>query len=69
MLLSSLALCGLFFLAGFYSKDCLIERYLRGSSSVFTLSLVGTIVGLSSAYSLRVLRRGVGASCNLVRGL
>lgn len=68
ILLSRIALCGLFFLAGFYSKDLLVEKYLRSGSSFFTLVLVRVIVGISSAYSLRVIARGVGVSCNLLRG-
>nr|VFU96076.1 NADH dehydrogenase subunit 5 [Proasellus coiffaiti] len=52
--LANLALCGFPFLAGFYSKDLLIEVILMGDLSVATLSLISLIVGLSSAYSVRL---------------
>nr|VFU78689.1 NADH dehydrogenase subunit 5 [Proasellus jaloniacus] len=52
--LSNLALCGFPFLAGFYSKDLLVEVVLMGDMNIMTLCLVSLMVGLSSAYSLRL---------------
>nr|UGW52805.1 NADH dehydrogenase subunit 5 [Isocladus armatus] len=54
MNLSNLALCGFPFLAGFYSKDLLVEKSLmmdQGSVSLLFLSLS---VGLSASYSIRL---------------
>ena len=51
--LSNLALCGFPFLAGFYSKDLLVETILIGSMRTITLPLIGLRVGLSAAYSAR----------------
>nr|VFU78613.1 NADH dehydrogenase subunit 5 [Proasellus escolai] len=52
--LSNLALCGFPFLAGFYSKDMLVEVILMDDLNSMTLCLVAAMVGLSSAYSLRL---------------
>nr|VFU78834.1 NADH dehydrogenase subunit 5 [Proasellus solanasi] len=52
--LSNLALCGFPFLAGFYSKDLLVEVILMNDLNIMTLCLMTMMVGLSSAYSLRL---------------
>nr|VFU78795.1 NADH dehydrogenase subunit 5 [Proasellus assaforensis] len=52
--LANLALCGFPFLAGFYSKDMLVEVTLMNDINVLTLSLLCAMVGLSSAYSVRL---------------
>nr|VFU78600.1 NADH dehydrogenase subunit 5 [Proasellus margalefi] len=52
--LANLALCGFPFLAGFYSKDMLMEVLLMGDVNIITLPLMGLMVGLSSAYSVRL---------------
>nr|VFU78647.1 NADH dehydrogenase subunit 5 [Proasellus beticus] len=52
--LSNLALCGFPFLAGFYSKDLLVEMVLMGDMNLMVLCLMSLMVGLSSAYSLRL---------------
>nr|ADA69775.1 NADH dehydrogenase subunit 5 [Glyptonotus cf. antarcticus FK-2009] len=54
MNLSNLALCGFPFMAGFYSKDLLIEEGLMGGYSLMTIILAGLSVGLSAAYSIRL---------------
>nr|YP_010148839.1 NADH dehydrogenase subunit 5 [Unio elongatulus]QQV69743.1 NADH dehydrogenase subunit 5 [Unio elongatulus] len=59
LVLSSVALCGMPFLSGFYSKDLILEGVFssfNGSLEVFIM-LVGA--GLSLVYSLRILLIGV----------
>lgn len=55
MVLSSYALCGVPFLAGFYSKDLIIESSLMGDIFFFNYCLFILIVGLSARYSFRIL--------------
>nr|VFU78686.1 NADH dehydrogenase subunit 5 [Proasellus aragonensis] len=52
--LANLALCGVPFLAGFYSKDMLMEAMLMNDINIMALSLVCLMVGLSSTYSIRL---------------
>nr|VFU78873.1 NADH dehydrogenase subunit 5 [Proasellus spelaeus] len=52
--LANLALCGFPFLAGFYSKDMLMEVFLMNDINIMTMSLVCLAVGLSSVYSVRL---------------
>nr|WFF50433.1 NADH dehydrogenase subunit 5 [Unio pictorum] len=59
LVLSSVALCGMPFLSGFYSKDLILEGVFssfNGSLEVFVM-LAGA--GLSLVYSLRILLIGV----------
>uniref|UniRef100_UPI0030FEDA85 NADH dehydrogenase subunit 5 n=1 Tax=Unio sesirmensis TaxID=2855868 RepID=UPI0030FEDA85 len=59
LMLSSIALCGMPFLSGFYSKDLILEGVFssfNGSLEVIVM-LVGA--GLSLVYSLRILLIGV----------
>nr|VFU78840.1 NADH dehydrogenase subunit 5 [Proasellus racovitzai] len=53
--LSNLALCGFPFLAGFYSKDLLVEVILMSDTSLLSLCLMSLMVGLSPAYSVRLV--------------
>nr|VFU78699.1 NADH dehydrogenase subunit 5 [Proasellus hercegovinensis] len=52
--LANFALCGFPFMAGFYSKDLLVESVLSGDANIFNISLMCLMVGLSSAYSVRL---------------
>nr|VFU78701.1 NADH dehydrogenase subunit 5 [Proasellus cantabricus] len=52
--LSNMALCGFPFLAGFYSKDLLMEAILMTDVNIMTMLMMCTMVGLSSAYSIRL---------------
>lgn len=55
--LSNLALCGFPFIAGFYSKDLLVERGLIIDLRFLSLGFAGLSVGLSAAYSIRLTYR------------
>lgn len=57
--LSNLSLCGAPFLAGFFSKDAIIESLLSSALSPFLLLLVFLMVALSSLYSTRLLLRRI----------
>lgn len=62
MLLAGLALRGLPFLGGFYSKDLIVEGFLGGELNVFIVGVIG--VGLCSTlvYRIRLYFRGVFGS-------
>nr|ASY97532.1 NAHD dehydrogenase subunit 5 [Scolopendra dehaani] len=53
-LVSNFALFGFPFLAGFYSKDIIIEMYLVGNVNIFILFIFGFSIGLTSCYCLRL---------------
>nr|YP_009521274.1 NADH dehydrogenase subunit 5 [Perumytilus purpuratus]AXP84510.1 NADH dehydrogenase subunit 5 [Perumytilus purpuratus] len=55
MALSSLSLCGLPFLSGFYSKDLLVELSLTCALDMWSYVLMLFGVGLTSFYSLRFI--------------
>nr|YP_010586206.1 NADH dehydrogenase subunit 5 [Goera horni]UZZ43968.1 NADH dehydrogenase subunit 5 [Goera horni] len=52
--ISNLALCGLPFLAGFYSKDLILEMTLLNNVNFLTLFLCYFSTGLTVSYSLRL---------------
>ena len=51
--ISNIALCGMPFLAGFYSKDLIIERLITGSSNLIIVILGRLGVILTVLYSMR----------------
>ncbi len=51
--LANLALCGFPFIAGFYSKDLIIESAINIQNNLFLVSLSLFRIGLTSFYSLR----------------
>nr|YP_009339300.1 NADH dehydrogenase subunit 5 [Gmelinoides fasciatus]APL97190.1 NADH dehydrogenase subunit 5 [Gmelinoides fasciatus] len=53
---SNLALCGFPFLAGFYSKDMMLESMLSMNLNWLTMGLMVMGVGLTVGYSFRILR-------------
>nr|YP_009475566.1 NADH dehydrogenase subunit 5 [Alasmidonta heterodon]AVK79269.1 NADH dehydrogenase subunit 5 [Alasmidonta heterodon] len=59
LVLSSVALCGMPFLSGFYSKDLILESAFGGFSGSLEILVMLTGAGLSLVYSLRILLVGV----------
>nr|YP_010708603.1 NADH dehydrogenase subunit 5 [Silvatares holzenthali]WCR50263.1 NADH dehydrogenase subunit 5 [Silvatares holzenthali] len=53
--ISNLALCGVPFLAGFYSKDLILENVLISQVSILSLFMCYFATGLTVSYSFRVL--------------
>nr|YP_009645802.1 NADH dehydrogenase subunit 5 [Acuticosta chinensis]QBS54527.1 NADH dehydrogenase subunit 5 [Acuticosta chinensis] len=59
LVLSSVALCGMPFLSGFYSKDLILEGTFSGFSGVLEVFVMLMGAGLSLVYSLRIVLMGV----------
>jgi len=53
ILVANSALCGIPFIAGFYSKDLIIEAFLSGGSSFVMALLAFIAVGFTSFYTIR----------------
>lgn len=53
IILANLALCGFPFLAGFYSKDIIIESILTSRFNIIILLITLTSLGLTAFYSIR----------------
>nr|YP_010872782.1 NADH dehydrogenase subunit 5 [Laemobothrion maximum]WGU50346.1 NADH dehydrogenase subunit 5 [Laemobothrion maximum] len=49
------SLCGMFFLAGFYSKDMIIEKFITKETSFMFLMMIYTSILLTMIYSFRLL--------------
>nr|YP_009175372.1 NADH dehydrogenase subunit 5 [Neuronema laminatum]AKZ17620.1 NADH dehydrogenase subunit 5 [Neuronema laminatum] len=54
MNIANLALCGMPFLAGFYSKDLILESLMMSSINIFIFYLYFLSIGLTVMYSLRL---------------
>lgn len=67
---TNLALCGFPFLAGFYSKDMILEYMFIDNSNLFVVLILILGTGLTVGYSFRILYlRGSNISVsNVVRG-
>nr|QWC53771.1 NADH dehydrogenase subunit 5 [Carinata rufipenna] len=52
--ISSMALCGIPFLTGFYSKDLIIESYILFDMNSFMFMMFYLSLGLTSMYSIRL---------------
>nr|YP_010835879.1 NADH dehydrogenase subunit 5 [Onukindia connexa]WGC89398.1 NADH dehydrogenase subunit 5 [Onukindia connexa] len=52
--ISSLALCGIPFLSGFYSKDLIVESYINYEMNTFMFIVFYLSLGLTSSYSIRL---------------
>nr|WSP02093.1 NADH dehydrogenase subunit 5 [Ortmanniana ligamentina] len=59
LVLSSVVLCGMPFLSGFYSKDLILEGAFSGFSGSFEVFVLLVGAGLSLVYSLRISLMGV----------
>nr|YP_010254897.1 NADH dehydrogenase subunit 5 [Cuneopsis celtiformis]QUA05836.1 NADH dehydrogenase subunit 5 [Cuneopsis celtiformis] len=59
LVLSSVALCGMPFLSGFYSKDLILEGVFNSSNGSLEVFVMLMGAGLSLVYSLRILLMGV----------
>lgn len=55
ILTANIALCGFPYIAGFYSKDLILEASIFSSSNIIILALIFFAVGLTSFYSLRFI--------------
>nr|YP_009516554.1 NADH dehydrogenase subunit 5 [Populicerus populi]AYE40965.1 NADH dehydrogenase subunit 5 [Populicerus populi] len=62
--ISSLSLCGIPFLSGFYSKDLIIEGSLLSSLNLLIFILFYLSLGLTSGYSLRLFYYSMICVCN-----
>lgn len=61
------ALCGFPFLSGFFSKDILLERFIRGLLNWPLLVLVVVSTGLTVSYRVRLIYKSVSRSSALTR--
>nr|YP_009378637.1 NADH dehydrogenase subunit 5 [Pseudunio marocanus]ARH56121.1 NADH dehydrogenase subunit 5 [Pseudunio marocanus] len=59
LVMSSVALCGMPFLSGFYSKDLILEGCLTGTIGSLELLVILVGAGLSLVYSMRLMFVGV----------
>jgi NADH-ubiquinone oxidoreductase chain 5 len=59
LLVSSLSLIGMPFLAGFYSKDLILEEGVFGGGNLCAIGLSLVATGLTCSYRVRVLINGV----------
>lgn len=55
MNLANLSLCGIPFLSGFYSKDIVVELACQGSWNLLIIGVIFISLGLTVAYSLRLV--------------
>nr|ACJ69424.1 NADH dehydrogenase subunit 5 [Diplonychus rusticus] len=62
--ISSLALCGLPFLSGFYSKDMIIETYSMSGGNLFFYLIFYISIGLTVSYSMRLVYYCVSGGVN-----
>nr|QYJ09229.1 NADH dehydrogenase subunit 5 [Notonecta amplifica] len=63
--ISSLSLCGLPFLSGFYSKDMILEVYVMSGYNMFLYMIFFISVGLTVAYSTRLIYYCMSDGCNM----
>nr|UZN44121.1 NADH dehydrogenase subunit 5 [Furcilarnaca chirurga] len=61
---SNLALCGMPFLAGFYSKDLILEMVSLSNMNCFLFFLFFFSTGLTVSYSLRLVYYSMTGDCN-----
>nr|YP_010758739.1 NADH dehydrogenase subunit 5 [Palaemon macrodactylus]WEW73446.1 NADH dehydrogenase subunit 5 [Palaemon macrodactylus] len=63
--LANLSLCGIPFLAGFYSKDLILEVAFMGPLNIICLFMYAVATGLTVSYSFRVLYYSVSGPMNM----
>uniref|UniRef100_UPI0031F3A5E4 NADH dehydrogenase subunit 5 n=1 Tax=Loimia medusa TaxID=167822 RepID=UPI0031F3A5E4 len=59
LLIANMSLCAMPFLAGFYSKDLILETALFSNSNIMFIFLLFLATAFTSAYSLRMLILGI----------
>ena len=59
LIISSMALCGIPFLSGFYRKDLIIEFNLGNYNNLFGIFIVIFATGITAFYSIRLLFLGI----------
>nr|YP_009526702.1 NADH dehydrogenase subunit 5 [Cacoplistes rogenhoferi]AXY63905.1 NADH dehydrogenase subunit 5 [Cacoplistes rogenhoferi] len=62
--ISNLALCGMPFLAGFYSKDLILEMSLMNNLNMFIFLLMFLSTGLTVCYTIRLIYYVMGTNYN-----
>nr|QJQ25926.1 NADH dehydrogenase subunit 5 [Niphades castanea] len=67
--ISNLALCGLPFLSGFYSKDLVAEAVSMSFLSIFMYMVFFISVGLTVSYSMRLSFYTIFGECNIISNL
>ncbi|NP_038295.1 NADH dehydrogenase subunit 5 (mitochondrion) [Penaeus monodon] len=65
MNLSNLALCGIPFLAGFYSKDMILEVAFMSTINMFSFLLYALATGLTVCYTMRLVYYTLSGDFNL----
>nr|WRV01080.1 NADH dehydrogenase subunit 5 [Palaemon australis] len=63
--LANLSLCGIPFLAGFYSKDLILEVAFMGPINMICLLMYGLATGLTVSYSFRLVYYSLSGPWNL----
>nr|YP_010947058.1 NADH dehydrogenase subunit 5 [Ergaula nepalensis]WGO57867.1 NADH dehydrogenase subunit 5 [Ergaula nepalensis] len=66
LMVSNFALCGMPFLAGFYSKDLILEMVLMSQVNIFGIFLFFISTGLTVCYSFRLFYYGMCGDFNFV---
>nr|YP_009707722.1 NADH dehydrogenase subunit 5 [Palaemon sinensis]QES95229.1 NADH dehydrogenase subunit 5 [Palaemon sinensis] len=66
--LANLSLCGFPFLAGFYSKDLILELVFMGPLNLICLFLFVLATGLTVSYSFRLVYYSLSSTWNLASG-
>lgn len=59
LLIANISLCAMPFLAGFYSKDLILETALFSNTNLLFVALLFLATAFTSAYSLRILILGI----------
>lgn len=68
VIVSSVSLCGLPFIRGFYSKDSIIELILMSSNNIFLCFILLIATSLTVAYSIKLFSKAITHEFNLSGG-